>query len=429
MNESVVKTIGRYEVRAELGRGGFGRVYKAYDPTVGRMVAIKILTGEGQDLLTRFRMEAAAAGNLHHRNIVTVYDFGDYRGVPYIAMEFLEGEDLNQVIADGKPLDLVQKVRIMGQVAEGLDCAHRNGVVHRDVKPANIRLLPDGTVKILDFGIARLTRDGAGTRLTHQGDLIGTLLYMSPEQVTGSDVDALSDIFAYGVTYYELLTGTHPFQATDPGAVLYKITSEDPRPVRSIVPECPEALEHVVHRALHKDRELRYQTLRDLQFDSEPVLMELQQERASRLMHRAVDAFDGGDLDGAQTVLRQVLELDPGNRPARELRQTIQRELTRRVVQPRIESLLAAADKASTERRFHEACESLESAMRLDPDNADLRTLRDQARDRLDRHRACGRLIAEARQDFARGEIVAAEQKARQALELDSGSSEAALLV
>ena len=177
-------------------------------------------------------------------------------------------------------------MNIMDQVADGLDCAHSNGVVHRDVKPANIRLLPDGTVKILDFGIARVSRE-KGTRLTQQGDLIGTILYVSPEQFGGADADALCDIFAYGVTYYEFLTGKHPFGSSDPRSVMFKITMEDPPPLRGLLPECPEFLEQILNRALHKDRELRYQSLRDLRLDTEPLIIELKQERARELVAEA----------------------------------------------------------------------------------------------------------------------------------------------
>ncbi len=282
MPESTRRQIGKYQIRAELGRGGFGVVYSAYDPTVGRPVAVKVLTALGDNqLLTRFKNEAAAAGNLRHRNIVTIYDYGDDDGLPYIVMELLEGEDLNQIIAARKPMPLLQKVSIMIQVASGLSSAHRAGVVHRDVKPGNIRLLPDGTVKLMDFGIARLVAGSAGTRLTRQGHVIGTLFYMAPEQVLGEEVDALSDIFAYGSTYYELLTGKHPFQGSDPRLVFHKITVEDPEPIRNLVPDCPEALEKIVNRTLQKDRDLRYQSLRDVQVDTEPILIDLRQERAA----------------------------------------------------------------------------------------------------------------------------------------------------
>src|SRR5579872_122203 len=177
MSDALPERIGRFQVRTELGRGGFGKVYCAFDPTVGRLVAIKVLSEAGKDIISRFRNEAIVAGNLRHNNIVTVYEFGDHGGNPFLVMEYLEGEDLHQIIAARKPLTLLQKCTIMSQVADGLNYAHRHGVVHRDVKPANIMVLADGRVKIMDFGIARLTANRDATRLTQQGSVIGTLLY------------------------------------------------------------------------------------------------------------------------------------------------------------------------------------------------------------------------------------------------------------
>src|SRR5499427_95552 len=323
MSAPAFKRLGKYEIQAELGRGGFGTVFRAFDPTVGRLVALKVLMSEaGKDLVTRFRTEATAAGNLRHENIVTIYEFGEDKGVRLIAMEYLEGEDLHQVLASGKPLTLLEKLSIMTQSAAGLDCAHRHGVVHRDVKPANIRLLPDGRVKIMDFGIARLTRDARGARLTRQGHVLGTPLYMAPEQVMGSETDALCDIFAFGVTFYELLTGRHPFQAEDPRSVFYKITSEDPELIHHLVPNCPETLDHVIRRALHKDRELRYQTLRDLRVDVEPVLIALRKERAAALVSDARTLVDERNFEGALSLLNEAIDLDAASHAARQLRDT-----------------------------------------------------------------------------------------------------------
>ncbi|MCW5981056.1 MAG: protein kinase [Bryobacteraceae bacterium] len=426
MAESSIKRIGRYEVQEELGRGGYGRVYRAYDPTVGRLVAIKILTAEGKDILTRFRNEAASAGNLNHRNIVTIYDFGDFDGVPYIAMEFLAGDDLSQLIGNRTPLTLLQKVSIMLQVADGLDCAHRNGIVHRDVKPANIRLLPDGTVKIMDFGIARVTRDTATPRLTLQGDLLGTLLYMSPEQVMGGEVDSLTDIFAYGVTYYELLTGQHPFHAADPGAVLYKITSQDPEPVRNLAPDCPELLEQVIRRALHRERELRYPSLRELQIDTEPILIELRQERARQLLEQARDSFAAGDLEAARAQAMEALDLDPSNRETRELRAAIQQKVQRRLLQPRIDELVSKGQQALEQRRISEALESFEAAVRLDSTNQQLKGQAQQVRTLLERSRSALRRLAEARREFTRRDYAAALRSATEALEIDPDNADAA---
>jgi eukaryotic-like serine/threonine-protein kinase len=421
------RQIGKYQIQAELGRGGFGSVYRAYDPTVGRLVAIKVLTAAGdQNLLSRFKNEAAAAGNLRHKNIITIYDFGDHEGLPYIVMEFLDGEDLQHVISRSKQLTLLEKVSIMLQVADGLHCAHRSGVVHRDVKPGNIRLLPDGTVKIMDFGIARLVAEGSGgTRLTRQGHVIGTLLYMAPEQLRGSEVDFLCDIFAYGITYYELLAGKHPFHGSDPRAVFYRITSEDPEPIRNVVPECPEALEAILHRTLHKERELRYQSLREVQLDTEPILIELRQERATMLLSEAARLYSGGQLDSAQAVLSEVFDLDPGNRDARQLRETIQSKLLRRVIEPKVEALLKKADSQIAERQFLEAIGSCEAALRLDRGNAEVKQQLDRARELLNISRDSARGVADAKREFSRNNLEGALETLPQVLELDPGNPDA----
>jgi serine/threonine protein kinase len=206
----MIKNIGRYQIQGEIGKGGFGKVYRAWDPTVNRQVAIKILTVQGDDdLLTRFRNEAAAAGNLHHKNIVTIHDFGEHNGTPYMVMQLLDGENLQDIITHRRPLTLLDKLNIMQEVAEGLHCAHQHGIVHRDVKPANIMILPDDSVQIMDFGIARVT--ASASRQTRTGFVIGTVLYMSPEQfLPNMEADYRADIWAYGVIYYELLTGRHP---------------------------------------------------------------------------------------------------------------------------------------------------------------------------------------------------------------------------
>src|SRR5579864_1516475 len=280
--------IGKYEVLGELGRGAFGRVFHAYDPTMqpGRHVAIKVLAAENNaDVLGRFRSEAGTTGSLRHKNIVTVYDYGEHEGLPYLVMEFLEGRNLQEVIkqevsGERAPLSVLDKVRIMFEVAEGLHYAHQSGVIHRDIKPANIMLLPNGTVKIMDFGIARFTgRDT--TRRTRQGDMVGTILYMSPEQVLGRDADQQSDIFAYGVVYYELLSGIHPFQANDAGSVVYRITSVEPTPLGESVPACPPALETIVRRSMAKVREIRFENLEDVLLDTQPLLLGLRQERSA----------------------------------------------------------------------------------------------------------------------------------------------------
>ncbi len=353
------RQIGRYKVEDEIGRGGFGRVYRAHDPTVGRWVAIKILTELNPETRTRFRNEATVAGNLRHNNIVTIYEFGVYEGFPFMAMEFLEGEDLQHIIAAGRGLTLLEKCNIMLQVADGLCYAHENGVVHRDMKPGNIMALRDGPVKILDFGIARLTRTPDATRLTQQGFLIGTLGYMAPEQLAGADSDARCDIFAYGAIFYELVTGRHPFEAENAQRLMFRLSFDDPALIHAFVAGAPDELQRMIFKSIHKDREQRYQSLREIRLDLEPIRLELQKTRASELLLQARGLFDEKRLEAAQKVLQDALVMEPANTAARLLWETLQHRIQQRTLQPRIEALLDAAERHLANRQFTEAEQGL----------------------------------------------------------------------
>ncbi|MBC8164396.1 MAG: protein kinase, partial [Bryobacteraceae bacterium] len=392
--------IGRYQLQSEIGRGGFGRVYKAFDPTVGRSVAIKVLVSDGDpDILARFRNEAAATGKLRHKNIVTIFDFGEHEGVPYLVMEYLEGQDLHQVATSGRSLTLIEKLSVMSEVADGLHHAHVHHIIHRDVKPANIMLLNDGTVKIMDFGIARLL-SSLSTRLTQHGNLMGTISYMAPEQFMGEDVNELSDIFAYGTIFYELLTGEHPFKAAEAPAVIYRITTVDPKPIASLVPSCPEALEQIINRAIHKKPELRYQTLEDLQFDAAPIRLQLQRELAESLTRDAKRAFDAGDMDTAQRITREALEHDANNSQARELRETIKRDTHIRVIRARSHNSILAAKEDLAAGLHRKAVETLEAAIRLDPENSEVISLLNEANAALEKASRAANLLVQARREL-----------------------------
>jgi serine/threonine protein kinase len=318
--------IGKYEITAEIGRGGFSRVYRGFDPNVNRPVAIKVSTRESDpEHLSRFRNEASAAGNLRHENIVTIHDYGDDEGVPYLVMELLEGRDLHHIMRDGPKLSTLEKMQVMSQVAEGLNCAHLNGVVHRDIKPANVMVLPDGTVKILDFGIARMA--GEVSRLTQSGYLVGTPLYMSPEQLQGADADALCDVWAYGVLYFELLTGQHPFLSQDNTRLIRNITIVNPPSVHSLTRGVPEGLAQVIRRALTKDRRRRYQSLEDVLVDTNPILALLQREQTAGLVTEAQFYRNSGQLIAARRSSRRALEIDPSNYGAQQLLKSIQHEM------------------------------------------------------------------------------------------------------
>ncbi len=257
------KTIGRYEILEEVGRGAMGAVYKARDPRIGRVVALKTVAfsfplgpGEEEEFLKRFYNEAQIAGRLNHPNIVTIYDVGekDAEGEAYIAMEFVTGTNLHELLAGGGRLPLTQVAEVMTQLAQALDYAHENGVVHRDIKPANIILTEAGQAKILDFGIARLAAGG----LTRPGRFFGTPNYMAPEQVTGLDVDGRADQFSLCVILYQLLTGEKPFVGESVTAISYQVVNVDPPPVTKLNPSLLPSFDRILRKALAKGASDRY---------------------------------------------------------------------------------------------------------------------------------------------------------------------------
>jgi len=249
--------IGRYEVRGKLGQGAMGEVFRAHDPVLNRDVAVKRISGgldTDETIRKRFRREAEAAATLAHPNIITVYELGLEGEQLFMAMELLDGVDLKHALADRR-LSLDERLSVMEQICEGLAFAHSREIVHRDLKPANIHILPSGKVKIMDFGLARLS----GSEMTSTGMVMGTPHYMSPEQVRGARADARSDVFALGCVLYEMIAGRKPFDAESMHAVLFKIMQEEPPPLRQVAPGTPEALVHVVERALSKSPADRFQ--------------------------------------------------------------------------------------------------------------------------------------------------------------------------
>lgn len=250
-----MKTLGKYEVLEELGAGAMGKVFHGRDRVLQREVAIKTISTEDADveLKQRFYREARSCGRLSHPNIVTVFDLGEQQGTSYIAMEYLEGQDLRKFI-DGKTfMPLEGKIQIMAEVADGLAHAHDSRIVHRDIKPSNIFLLKSGRPKLLDFGIARVF----ASQLTRVGNAIGTPEYMAPEQIRGKEADARSDIFSAAVVFFELLTHEHPFGETD---IPRKIVQDTPKSLRALNPFIPEKLDHILMKAMAKEPDQRYQT-------------------------------------------------------------------------------------------------------------------------------------------------------------------------
>ncbi|HEV8380762.1 MAG TPA: serine/threonine-protein kinase [Gemmatimonadales bacterium] len=279
--------LGKYELHQLLGEGAMGIVWKAYDTVLRRYVALKLLSSsfrKTKDMQERFLREARAAGAIQHANIVTVYDLGDAEGQLYIAMELVEGRDLSDMIALRDPLALERKLDIAIEVLAGLHFAHQRGVIHRDVKPSNVRVMADGRVKIMDFGIARLQKADA----TGSGAIVGTPTYMAPEQITNGAITAATDVFSVGCLLYELLCYQRPFEAESVHGVLYQVLTTEPRPLRTVAPSIPAALERVVAKAMNKVPHERYES-------AGQMMSTLQQIRA---------ALSGADEEATQPLGR-----------------------------------------------------------------------------------------------------------------------------
>ncbi|HSS71460.1 MAG TPA: serine/threonine-protein kinase [Casimicrobiaceae bacterium] len=260
-----VSNIGKYEIRREIGRGAMGVVYEGYDPAIKRVVALKTIrsdqlaSDQPEAVIARFRREAVASGRLNHPNIVAIYDLGEDNGTWFIAMEYVQGRELKECFQDNERFKTTDIVRIMSQILSALDYSHRQGVIHRDVKPANIFLLPDGSVKVADFGIAHIE----SSNLTQAGTVMGTPAYMSPEQIMGLPVDGRSDLFSAGVILYQFLTGERPFAGSTATTTMQKVLKEEPLAPSTLNVQLSPAMDAVVRKALAKNADERFQTARE----------------------------------------------------------------------------------------------------------------------------------------------------------------------
>ena len=349
MTAPPIKRIGKYEVIEVLGRGGMGLVYRAFDRQLNREVAIKTVT-EGfsgdQEMLQRFYREAAKTGALKHPNIVIVHDLGEQDGFPYIVMEYLSGDPLDRVIESRQPQPLAYKLKIIEQVCYALGYAHRNDVIHRDVKPGNVIVQPDGVAKLLDFGIARQEKtDG---HLTRTGHVIGTIQYMAPERLRNAAFDGRSDIFSVGVMLFQLLTGQLPF--TGDYSIVQKILSEKHPSLGQFLHQYPPALDVILDRALAKNPNDRYATADEMASEISSVAYELKKEQVAEWIQRAERLVKEEQFTTARDVLLQLLKVDSQHVEARQLIVQVQQNLTLASAR-RTSPAVAGAGRRSGERQ------------------------------------------------------------------------------
>ena len=464
-----MKTIGKYEILEKIGEGAMGVVYKARDPLMERLVAVKTMSADldaEPELRERFFREARSAGKLSHKNIITIYELGEEDGKAYMAMEFLDGEDLKRVLARQEKMPLEYKLQLALEVCEGLSHAHREGVIHRDIKPGNIHLTKTGQLKILDFGLARI----ATSDITKAGSVMGTPSYMSPEQVRGETVDHRSDIFSVGALFYEIFTGRKPFSGTSFHQTFFRVLEKDPEPLDTVEPTIPPELSSIVLRALAKDPEKRYQLVGDLAWDLERFGHQLEKQKGE-LRKQAQEVVDSLDdlIEANRELLSQApeeaaesdqtspmilarlseseddadatkrLDFPIGYAELVEIRDRARLEQAR--VEERIEklkqapSLLDEADSLEEKGELERALQLTEKVLRDLPSHTKAAAVADRVREALsrkaqeeERQRELKRLVEEASDLYRRAEFQRSLSSLDKALELDPRHAEASAL-
>jgi serine/threonine-protein kinase len=428
MEQPLPKSIGRYEVKGRLGRGGMAVVYRGQDLRIGRPVAIKVLYVDDEDLRDRFLQEARAAGNLDHRSIVRIYDVGEDTGGPYIVMEFIDGVTLADHIAANHELSLPRKLDLFLELLDGLEYAHNTGLIHRDVKPQNIMLQRNGALKILDFGIARL----GNSTLTLSGTMLGTPNYMSPEQIEGRTVDRRSDVFAAGLVLYELLSYRQAFSGDTAHQVLNAIARSRPTPLREVCPGIDTGLEIIVDKAIHKDPARRYQTMAAMAADLRRLRGRFDQKTASSVGSNSTATIvkpvptplpglgARTPPPGARTPIPAAGTPPPGSRTPLP---DANRELRTKRRAEAIERALGDAQQAFDRGDIQAAIDAGEQAALIDPDEPRVIDLLDRAHAALDRQRIAV-LLDSARVALEAADFGSARETVARALEIDATYSD-----
>jgi eukaryotic-like serine/threonine-protein kinase len=371
--------IGKYDVIDLIGRGGMGVVYKAKDPVLDRLVAIKMMNvdvHENTDFLERFYREAKSTASLRHPNIVTVYDLGEYQNRPFLVMEYLEGHSLESLLRARRPMTVLEKINVIVEVCQGLGYAHQHGIIHRDIKPANIMVSNDGGVKIVDFGIARL---GDNT-LTRTGQIVGSLYYMPPEQLRDRPVDARADIYSTGVVLYHLLTYALPFEGETTASTLAKIVADEPPPFRQFALTYPPELEAITRRALSKERDQRFPTAEAFAAALTEVLEGFKQASIHEYLTKAELLQQSNQLQQAQDYLLKVLKLDRQHAAAARQLSALRARLQALRSAERAQYLTEQAEDAYARDEFDAALALLNQAIEL-CNTPELQTLRKNIED------------------------------------------------
>jgi len=422
-----VNKLGKYELIQELGRGAMGIVYLARDPIINRLVALKTIikgVAENPDLLQRFYREAQSAGGLQHPNIVTIYDMGEEAGTPYIAMELVEGESLEQLIARRPPLPLSLKLTYAIQACRAFDYAHKRGIVHRDIKPGNMMISKEGTVKVVDFGIARVLQSSK----TQTGLLIGTFAYMAPEQYHGEHADERSDLWSFGVLLYELVCYQRPFKGDSPANLMHSICDQVPASLREAAADCPPELGTVLCRVLEKSPADRYQTMEDLLLELDPICKSLQSATVAKLVEQSQGLVEQRDYPQARDILRQALQVESTNTQARNLLDKVNSELRRIMIRPKAQELVEKGLALFEDGRIQEARDEVENALRLDPSFEAAQELQRRLQQALDRSQLVSQYLEATKLRLAEGLPEEAEHLLAKVLELEPSNKSAKVL-